>query len=443
MPYEVRMPSPDRHCVYLRGSDTPVRCYASHDEATARADTLNAQHTQLAEGGKEGMGETLNYLVNLSELDFTDENNSKWIHALPVGMFKHPLLGDMDLTSDRLHRFAESFKKNPRQIDLSIHYGHKIDGGEEAAGWVKDVEARNDGLWYFVEFVPDAIQKIKEKKFKYFSAEFQGLWKDPTGNVHEDVLFGGALTNRPFMKGMVPINLSEGDFQNVFDLMNLAEPKLPIKKEDEGGAMTKEEMDAIINGVTAKLSEQFAQLKPKDPEPKNTPAPVKLTELDGITELEEFKALAETNPLLARIAETLKQQGQQVLTQQAAMREQLVEAKLSELDAHDFVLNLPTRQLAKEVAMQLDEDALGKFLELLNQACKTSKFMVKLDEKSAKARKTPNEDDSNPTELFLTKVAQLSETKKIDQFAAMREVALAEPDLFQRYRVGEGAKVSA
>jgi hypothetical protein len=29
------------------------------------------------------------------------------------------------------------------------------------------------------------------------------------GEVHEDVIIGGGLTNRPWMKDMVPINFSE------------------------------------------------------------------------------------------------------------------------------------------------------------------------------------------------------------------------------------------
>ena len=64
-------------------------------------------------------------------------------------------------------------------------------GGKEAAGWVKNVESRdNDGLWYLVEWNDEAAENIKAKKFRYFSPEFVRKWTHPATNVtFNDVLF--------------------------------------------------------------------------------------------------------------------------------------------------------------------------------------------------------------------------------------------------------------
>src|SRR5258706_1735308 len=150
------------------------------------------------------------YLVDLSAITAFDEQNGKtssWVHSLPIGTYKHPIYGTISVDADRAKRFADSVNNRTRGIEPSINYNHN--NQDIAAGWGKKAEARADGVWMFVEWTDDAATQIKEKKYKYFSAEFDDEWADPQGNKFTDVMFGGALTNRPFMKNLAAINLAE------------------------------------------------------------------------------------------------------------------------------------------------------------------------------------------------------------------------------------------
>lgn len=147
------------------------------------------------------------YLVDLATVKFDEGSTQTWIQGAPLGKYDHPIYGEIEFTPERVQQFAANVKANVRGQDLNIDYDHK-EG--EAAGWVKDAEARDNGLWLLVEWTKTAAQKIKEKAYRYFSPEFVDEWTHPsTKQAYKDVLFGGGITNRPFLKGILPINMSE------------------------------------------------------------------------------------------------------------------------------------------------------------------------------------------------------------------------------------------
>src|SRR5438034_187333 len=158
-------------------------------------------------------------LVDVSSIHLADDKS--WIHALPVGEYNHPVYGKMSLTSEKITNFAENIKAKVRGIDPSINEMHGVSGDGPAAGWVKDADARPDGLWLSVEWTPATAQAIKDKKWRYFSAEYRDKWTNPQGKEFKNVIFGGALTNRPFMKNLLPINLSESSVENALELVKV------------------------------------------------------------------------------------------------------------------------------------------------------------------------------------------------------------------------------
>lgn len=144
------------------------------------------------------------YLIKMDEsTDF-----SQPLNALRVGKYLHPVYGEEEITLERLQRFADNVNKRVRGIDLDIDYDHKAMDGK-AAGWVKTAEVRDDQLFVTVEWTEAAQKAIKDKEYRYFSPEYMDEWTDSDGNVHQDVLFGGGLTNRPYMKDLMPLNFSE------------------------------------------------------------------------------------------------------------------------------------------------------------------------------------------------------------------------------------------
>lgn len=150
-------------------------------------------------------------MVDLESVQFSDgaEKSESWIQAMPLGRYSHPFYGDIEFSPERIQRFANSVINKVRDTDLDIDYDHKS-STSEAAGWVRQAEVRDDGLWLLVEWTKTARAKIKEKAYKYFSPEFAEEWTHPkTGATYKDVLFGGGITNRPFLKDILPLNLSE------------------------------------------------------------------------------------------------------------------------------------------------------------------------------------------------------------------------------------------
>jgi hypothetical protein len=155
------------------------------------------------------------YYADLRGTAFSEgEKPKSWIMAMRVGDYKHPAYGQISFTADRIKRFADSVKNRVRGIALDIDYDHKADPtkGNEAAGWVEDARIEGDALMLLVEWTKSAAEKIKEGAYRYFSPEFHDEWTDATGVQHRDVLFGGGITNRPFLKDLLPVNLSELTF---------------------------------------------------------------------------------------------------------------------------------------------------------------------------------------------------------------------------------------
>src|SRR5258706_10837626 len=119
------------------------------------------------------MDKDILYLIDISsiQLDEKDGTTSSWVHALPLGDYNHPVWGKISVTTEKAKRFADNIKNKIRGIDPSINYNHNNE--DVASGWVKDGESRDTGLWVLVEWTKTAVEKIKAKEYRYFSAEYK------------------------------------------------------------------------------------------------------------------------------------------------------------------------------------------------------------------------------------------------------------------------------
>jgi phage I-like protein len=83
--------------------------------------------------------------------------------------------------------------------DLPIDYDHQSLTAEEkagpvpAAGWIKELQAREDGIWGRVEWTPRAAELLANKEYRYLSPVFR--YQAKTGRVV--ALTGAGLTHNP------------------------------------------------------------------------------------------------------------------------------------------------------------------------------------------------------------------------------------------------------
>src|SRR6185295_7895601 len=169
--------------------------------------------------------------------------------ALKSGRYSHPVFGEIVISYDRAERFVLNEERRVRKTQMDIDYDHKR-RRDDAAGWVVATENRGGDVWYQVEWTEEAAGKIRNREYKYFSSEFADEWTDPaTGTTHTDVLFGGGLTNRPFIKGMVPVNLSESEAEQARLGEDVPAPT------GSGGATEGDSVDLTALRAKLKLSE--------------------------------------------------------------------------------------------------------------------------------------------------------------------------------------------
>ncbi len=113
--------------------------------------------------------------------DRTDANG--WIQILPLGEIEHPVYGTIAVKQEKLANMVKNFDANVRGITPDIDYAHKRDlaKGEKAAGWIKQLQTRSDGLWALPDWTPTAKAEIAEGAWRYLSAEYQDNWSNGKG----------------------------------------------------------------------------------------------------------------------------------------------------------------------------------------------------------------------------------------------------------------------
>lgn len=145
--------------------------------------------------GKNTMGKEVRLTLEMAELP-------DWLRLLPLGQVnlvdgRSPFEVDPESLADMVKAFGD------RGTDLVIDYEHQsLKGGQApAAGWIKDLEIREDGLWAKVEWTDQAREYLKRREYRYFSPV---LRIDPATRRPQE-LMNVALTNIPAIQGLSPL----------------------------------------------------------------------------------------------------------------------------------------------------------------------------------------------------------------------------------------------
>lgn len=177
------------------------------------------------------------------------------VQVLRVGKFNHPAYGEFEITQQVLSEMKANFDARIRGVDIAFDYFH--DSDKEASGWPTELFLTEDGLelWARVEWTPAAQRKLSEREIRYFSPDFAFQWEDPeTGVIHKNVLFGGGLTNRPFVKDMAAIVAAEKREEQM-KLEDLEKKVLKLAEDGDAAKAEHEKLKVEHEAMKKKLAE--------------------------------------------------------------------------------------------------------------------------------------------------------------------------------------------
>lgn len=114
---------------------------------------------------------------------------------------------DLDAMVANFRRWQQA---NGREA-VPIDYDHSFaEGGESrAAGWMTDLVRRGRSLFARVRWTDKAAELIRSREYRFFSPEWTADFVAEDGGTEGPTMIAGALTNRPFLRGMTPVALSQ------------------------------------------------------------------------------------------------------------------------------------------------------------------------------------------------------------------------------------------
>src|SRR6478735_1816667 len=159
-----------------------------------------------------------------TELDVTMSDDKKlvWNKLATHGTFLGHPTGPFAMNHDTFKQVETNFKRDG--IDVVFDYEHAAEmsvtesplkgkGEVVASGWIKDIQARPDGLYGLVDWTDSARSKIKSGEMKYISPAIRFGAKDgKTGEVVGAKLTSSELTLKPFLKDLPPALASGSEY---------------------------------------------------------------------------------------------------------------------------------------------------------------------------------------------------------------------------------------
>ncbi len=414
----------------------------------------NARVKKLSEdeGDKETSASYL-YTVDLSSIELSFEGESEdstWIQAMPLGTWIHPIHGAIVISKDRVKQFADNVNDKVRDRELDIDYDHKKDiaRGGEAAGWVKQAKVITTGppgqrgLHILVEWTKTARQEIKDRKFRFFSPEFRDKWKHPgTGVIHKDVLFGGALTNRPFLTNILPINLSELTEANETDTTESEDDmdrkiletfagnlKVDFTKDTSDADLQKLVTDATASTGSSGNSDDGDDGGKPDGKPEKDP----VKESIAASEDAALTKLAETNPAVALLLAEREANAQRLEVLEITNKLSEAKVTLSEVGDEKTRLSPAIKGELAKILVGLPTKLSESLVKVLDSLVE-GKATVQLGEIGSS--NDHGSDDGNADEVFNKSIKALMEGEDGLSFGdAVVQASMDNPEQADGYR---------
>lgn len=209
-----------------------------------------------------------------------------WWTVLVEGVYPHAKYGEVRITRERLARMDDNFHRGVYGQDLPLNLNHQT-GDQGAAGWINDVRLIEEGGRQKLQLSPrlNSYGKmlVGDERVKYLSAEFWDRYPTFAHGEVEDLFGGAGLTERPHMKNLGAISLTEDGAAG-----------LPMLYIEEEPVMSTEPKTANATPPTPATPTTAAVLPPPPPPP-------------GMVTLEEFQEEQRRRETAERAAEEAKQ----------------------------------------------------------------------------------------------------------------------------------------
>lgn len=248
---------------------------------------------RLEAGGHPG---AVRFLTGL-QVSLAEGRRTSTVTLTRTGTFHDHRYGEFEISREMLLGMVRNFEAGTYGQDIFVDVSHRPQHG--AAGKLLSVSVEGNRLRGEVEWTDFGRRAIRERGFQYLSAEYHEDWKDnETGRKHGPVLLGAALTVRPVIKRLEPIQLAEDDGGHP----RLLHPELQRRLTEEIAIMKDKFLKLLAEAlkkfeglkmpIVKQLSEAFAEA------------------LDGVTEEAKAKLLLEAFTETGReLAEELGQGG--------------------------------------------------------------------------------------------------------------------------------------
>jgi phage I-like protein len=253
-------------------------------------------------------------------------DESDWFPILKTGTWQDPRYGELVVTRSDLEKAVENFKlMSAKEVEIGVDYDHSfaLSGDSRAAGWYTALRTSGDKLEAKVKWTTSAVQAIKAGEYRYFSSEYHEKYAhDDLGKLGFTIL-SGALTNRPAVKGLGTVALSEDaqaqvkdSLVEIGDLLGFA-----VTAESRANIRGEDPMPKLVDDKGKEVT--LTEVTVIDAEGKEVKLEVLPDQVDGVKalnehneklrgEIEEAKKAVETAPgddQVKTLTETVKRQG--------------------------------------------------------------------------------------------------------------------------------------
>lgn len=203
-----------------------------------------------------------NKFYSINTVELSEDGLTSEVEVLRVGVIQDR---GLKITEEMLRDFVAHYEDNSYGTELQVNLNHER--GSAAAGWIKrlylDTTGKVARLMSSVEWTVLGVENIKNKLYKFVSAEFVGQFSHhETGKMVKNVFSGLALTNTPALKGQTPISLSEDIKIEPFKQEDNTMFKKYITNLSERAFVTKEDKTFAKAEFTALSEEEQAENKP-------------------------------------------------------------------------------------------------------------------------------------------------------------------------------------